>query len=156
MIIMARDHIAIAQQPNFTYTLEDRYVATLDDWRTQHTNSVSTPWKKHGLFVAFGSDNLPIGPMVGLYTAVTRKGRSGRVYGAEEAIPIQDAIRMYTANGPYLTFEEHLKGTLEPGKLADMIVLDTDPLTSPPEALLKTRVDLTILGGKVVYERGRN
>jgi predicted amidohydrolase YtcJ len=63
---------------------------------------------------------------------------------------------MYTANGPYLTFEEHLKGTLEPGKLADMIVLDTDPLTSPPEALLKTRVDLTILGGKVVYERGRN
>jgi predicted amidohydrolase YtcJ len=156
MITMARDHIAIAQQPNFTYTLEDRYVATLDDWRTQHTNSVSTPWKKHGLFVAFGSDNLPIGPMVGLYTAVTRKGRSGRVYGAEEAITIRDAIRMYTANGPYLTFEEHLKGTLEPGKLADMIVLDTDPLTSPPEALLKTRVDLTILGGKVVYERGRN
>jgi len=156
MNIMARDHIGIAQQPNFTYTLEGRYVATLDDWRTQHTNSVSTPWKKHGLFVAFGSDNLPIGPMVGLYTAVTRKGRSGQVYGAEEAISIQDALRMYTANGPYLTFEEKLKGTLEPGKLADMIVLDTDPLTSPPEALLKTHVDLTILGGKVVYERSRN
>jgi predicted amidohydrolase YtcJ len=153
MITMARDHIEIAQQPNFTYTLEDRYVATLDDWRTQHTNSVSTPWKKHGLFVAFGSDNLPIGPMVGLYTAVTRKGRSGQVYGAEEAISIRDALRMYTANGPYLTFEEKLKGTLEPGKLADMIVLDTDPLTSPPEALLTTHVDLTILGGKIVYER---
>ena len=154
MVTMARDHIAIAQQPNFTYTLEERYVATLDDWRTQHTNSVSTPWKKHGLFVAMGSDNLPIGPMVGLYTAVTRKGRSGKVYGAEEAVSIQDALRMYTANGPYLTFEEKIKGTLEPGKLADMIVLDTDPLTSAPEALLKTRVDLTILGGKVVYERG--
>lgn len=156
MVTMARDHIEIAQQPNFTYTLEDRYVATLDDWRTQHTNSVSTPWKKHGLFVAFGSDNLPIGPMVGLYTAVTRKGRSGKVYGAEEAIPIRDALRMYTANGPYLTFEEKLKGTLEPGKLADMIVLDTDPLTSPPEALLNTHVDLTILGGKLVYERSKH
>ena len=105
------------------------------------------------MFVALGSDNLPIGPMVGLYTAVTRKGRSGQVYGAEEAISIRDALQMYTANGPYLTFEEKLKGTLEPGKLADMIVLDTDPLTSPPEALLTTHVDLTILGGKIVYER---
>jgi predicted amidohydrolase YtcJ len=155
MNTMAHDHIRIAQQPNFTYTLEDRYVATLDDWRTQHTNSVQTPWKKHGLFVAFGSDNLPIGPMVGLYTAVTRKGRSGKVYGAEESVSIQDALRMYTASGPYLTWEEKIKGTLEPGKLADMIVLDSDPLTAPAEALLKTRVDLTVIGGKVVYERSR-
>jgi predicted amidohydrolase YtcJ len=153
MNVMAHDHIRIAQQPNFTYTLEDRYVATLDDWRLQHTNSVVTPWKKHGLFIAFGSDDLPIGPMVGLYTAVTRKGMSGKVYGAEEAITIQDALRMYTANGPYLTWEEKTKGTLEPGKLADMIVLDTDPLTNPPEALLTTKVDLTIVGGKVVYDR---
>jgi predicted amidohydrolase YtcJ len=153
MITMAQDHMFIAQQPNFTYTLEARYVATLDDWRVQHTNSVTTPWKKHGLFVAFGSDDLPIGPMVGLYTAVTRKGQSGTVYGAEEAVSIQDALRMYTANGPYLTFEENSKGTLEPGKLADMIVLDTDPLSTPPEALLRTYVDLTIVGGKVVYDR---
>jgi predicted amidohydrolase YtcJ len=153
MEIMAREHIRIAQQPNFTYTLEDRYVATLDDWRTQHTNSVATPWRKHGIFIALGSDNLPIGPLVGLYAAVTRKGRSGKIYGPEEAVSMQDALRMYTANGPYLTWEEELKGTLEPDKLADLIVLDTDPLTSPPEALLKARVDLTIIGGKVVYER---
>jgi predicted amidohydrolase YtcJ len=153
METMAHDHIRIAQQPNFTYTLEDRYLATLDDWRTQHTNSVATPWKKHGLFVALGSDNLPIGPMVGLYTAVTRKGRSGKVYGADEAVSIQDAVRMYTANGPFLTWEEKTKGTLEPGKLADLIVLDTDPLSRPPEALLKTRVDLTVIGGKIVYSR---
>ena len=155
MNTMAHDHIRIAQQPNFTYTLEDRYVATLDDWRLQHTNSVTTPWKRHGLFIAFGSDDLPIGPMVGLYTAVTRKGPSGKVYGAEEAVTIREALRMYTANGPYLTWEEKVKGTLEPGKLADMIVLDTDPLTNPPEALLKTNVDLTLIGGKVVYDRSR-
>jgi predicted amidohydrolase YtcJ len=153
METMARDHIRIAQQPNFTYTLEDRYVATLDDWRLQHTNSVATPWRKYGIFVALGSDNLPIGPLVGLYTAVTRQGRSGRVYGAEEAVSMQEALRMYTANGPYLTWEEDLKGTLQPGKLADVIVLDTDPLTSPREALLNARVDLTIVAGKVLYER---
>ncbi len=81
MDIMEADHIAISQQPNFTYTLEARYVSTLDDWRQAHTNSVTTPWKKHHLVIAFGSDNLPIGPMVGLYTAVTRKGLSGKVYG---------------------------------------------------------------------------
>jgi predicted amidohydrolase YtcJ len=153
MQIMSQDHIRIAQQPNFTFTLEARYEQTLDDWRLQHTNSVVTPWKHHGLFVALGSDNLPIGPMVGLYTAVTRKGQSGHIYGAEEAVSVQDAIRMYTANGPYLTWEEKIKGTLEPGKLADMIVLDTDPLTSDPSALLRTHVDLTIVGGQVVYQR---
>ncbi|HEY7818646.1 MAG TPA: amidohydrolase family protein, partial [Vicinamibacteria bacterium] len=153
MEVMAQDEILIAQQPNFTYNLEGRYVATLDEERARHTNSVGTPMKKHGLFIAFGSDNLPIGPMVGLYTAVTRKGMSGAVYGPEEAVTIQEAIRMYTANGPYLTWEEKTKGTLEPGKLADMIVLDSDPLTIPPEELLTTNVDLTIIGGKVVYDR---
>lgn len=154
MDTMAADHMAISQQPNFTYTLEGRYVATLDDWRVQHTNSVTTPWKKHGLFVALGSDNLPIGPMVGLYTAVTRKGASGTVYGAEEAVDIKDAIRMYTAAGPYLTFEEKVKGTLEVGKLADMIVLDADPTAIAPEQLLKTHIDFTIVGGRVVYQSG--
>lgn len=154
MQTMAHDHILIAQQPNFTYTLEDRYVATLDDWRLQHTNSVATPWRRHGLFVALGSDNLPIGPMVGLYTAVTRKGMSGRTYGAEEAISIQDALRMYTASGPYLTREETLKGTVEVGKLADMIILSADPTSIAPEQLLKTGVDMTLIGGRVVYRRG--
>jgi predicted amidohydrolase YtcJ len=153
MAMMAADHIAISQQPNFTYTLEGRYVQTLDDRRVQHTNSVGTPWKKHGLFVAFGSDNLPIGPMVGLYTAVTRKGSSGTVYGADEAVNIREAIRMYTANGPYLTFEEKRKGTLEAGKLADMIVLDRDPTTIDPQDLLNVQVDTTIIGGRVVFDR---
>jgi predicted amidohydrolase YtcJ len=60
---------------------------------------------------------------------------------------------MYTANGPFMTWEEKTKGTLEAGKLADMIVLDTDPLTSPPQKLLSTKVELTIVGGKVVYDR---
>jgi predicted amidohydrolase YtcJ len=60
---------------------------------------------------------------------------------------------MYTANGPYLSWEETIKGTLEPGKLADMIVLDRDILTVPDEQLLTLQVDRTYLGGKLVYVR---
>ena len=64
-----------------------------------------------------------------------------------------EAIRMYTANGPYLSWEETIKGTLEAGKLADMIVLDRDILTVPDEQILTLQVDRTYLGGKLVYER---
>lgn len=156
MRTMAADGIRIAQQPNFLYNLEGRYRSTLDDWRLRHNNSVGTPEKRFGLFVAFGSDNLPIGPFVGLYAAVTRKGPSGTVYGPEESVSMPEALRMYTANGAFLTFEEKIKGTLEPGKLADMIVLDADPLTIDPERLLTTHVDLTILGGKIVYDRAKS
>jgi len=113
---------------------------------------VAVPEAK-GVFLAFGSDNLPVDPRVGLYAAVTRKGMSGRTFGPEEAVDIRTAIRDYTARGPYLTFEEHEKGTLEPGKLADLIVLDRDPLAAPPEQLLTMKVDLTIIGGRVVYDR---
>ncbi len=152
MQTMARDKVMIAQQPNFLYNLEDRYTQVLDDWRLAHNNAVATPVKKFGLFMAFGSDNLPVGPLVGLYAAITRKGPSGVVHGAEEAVSRAEAIRMYTANGAYLSWEENQKGTLEPGKLADMIVLPFDPLTAPPEALLKDKVDMTFVGGKLVYD----
>ena len=107
----------------------------------------------HGIFIAFSSDNLPIGPMVGLYAAISRKGPSGRVHGGGEAIPRELALRMYTANPAYLSWEENSKGSLEPGKFADMIVLDHDPLTVPAEQLLETKVDMTFVGGKLVYQR---
>ena len=66
---------------------------------------------------------------------------------------MQEALIGYTRNGAYITFEEDLKGTLEPGKLADMIVLSDDLLTIDPERILDVQVETTILGGKVVYER---
>jgi predicted amidohydrolase YtcJ len=103
--------------------------------------------------MAFGSDHLPIGPMVGLYAAATRKGESGKVYGPGEAVGIKDAITMYTRNGAFLTREEKIKGTLEVGKLADMIVLPADLLNISPDKILDLKVDMTIVGGKVLYER---
>jgi predicted amidohydrolase YtcJ len=153
MATMEKDNIMIAQQPNFEYDLEDRYEQTLDDVRLEHNNAVATPHNKYHLHVAFGSDNLPIGPMVGLYAAITRKGRSGEVHGAEEAVSRPMALRMYTADGAYLSWEEKVKGSLEVGKLADMIVLPADPLTVPAEQLLSMKVDMTFIGGKLVYDR---
>jgi predicted amidohydrolase YtcJ len=150
---MAKDKILIAQQPNFTYNLEGRYVETLEGNRLTTNNAITTPVKKHGIFMAFGSDNLPIGPMVGLYAAVTRKGESGKVFGPGEAVSIKEAITMYTRNGAFLTREEKLKGTLEVGKLADMIVLPEDLLTVAPDKILNMKVDMTIVGGKILYER---
>jgi hypothetical protein len=100
------DKIHLALQPNFTYNLEGRYVETLEGNRLATNNAIATPVGKYGLFMAFGSDNLPIGPMVGLYAAVTRKGESGKVYGPGEAVGIKEAITMYTRNGAFLTREE--------------------------------------------------
>jgi predicted amidohydrolase YtcJ len=70
-------------------------------------------------------------------------------------VSIKDAITMYTRNGAFLTREEKLKGTLEAGKLADMIVLPEDPLSIAPEKLLGLKVDMTIVGGRIVYDRAQ-
>jgi predicted amidohydrolase YtcJ len=149
---ISENHLLVAQQPNFTYTLEQRYVDNLEGARLQHNNPVATLTLR-GIFMAFGSDILPIGPMVGLYAAVTRKGKSGTLYGSDEKISMADAIRHYTRDGAYLTRQEKVKGTLEPGKMADMIVLNKDLLTIDPSQILTTEVDLTIVDGRIVYER---
>lgn len=151
MTKMAEYGIAITQQPNFTYTLEGRYVDYLDGDRVEHNNPLRTPMN-HGVNLAISSDILPIGPMVGLYAAVTRKGMSGRVFAAEEAISMMEALQAYTLFGAWLSFEEDLKGSIEPGKLADLIVLDQDLLTVAPEKIMDTKVLQTWLGGRLVYE----
>lgn len=151
METMAQYGIHITQQPNFTYTLEGRYVANLDGWRLEHNNPVRSPMD-HGIHVAISSDILPIGPMVGIYAAVTRKGMSGRVFGPDEAITVEEAIQGYTIKGAYLGFNEDIKGSLEPGKLADMIVLSEDILTVDPERIMDIEVEQTYVGGELVYQ----
>ena len=149
---MAAYGIAITQQPNFTYTLDGRYSAYLDDDRLKHNNPLRTPMN-HGIRVAISSDILPIGPMVGIYAAVTRKGMSGKVFGEEESLTVMEALRGYTLYGAWLSFEEDRKGSIETGKLADMIVLDQDILTIDPDHIMDIKVEQTWLGGKLVYER---
>ncbi|MFQ6053927.1 MAG: amidohydrolase [Candidatus Bathyarchaeia archaeon] len=106
--------------------------------------------------IAGGNSDYPVSdgnPMIQIYEAVTRRTRTGQVVGPEEAIGVMDAIRLYTWNGAYLGKEEDLKGSIEPGKLADMVVLDRDILTVPPEEIKEIRVLMTIVDGKVVYTR---
>jgi predicted amidohydrolase YtcJ len=91
---------------------------------------------------------------VGIYAAVTRKGLSGRVFAADEALTVLEALQGYTLYGAYLSFEEGRKGSIEPGKLADMIVLDQDILSIDAAHIMDINVEQTWLGGKLVYQRG--
>ena len=106
--------------------------------------------------IAGGNSDYPVSdgnPMIQIYEAVTRKTRTGKVVSPEEAISIMDAIRLYTWNGAYLGKEEHIKGSIEPGKLADMAVLDEDILTIQPEEIRQIKVLMTIVNGEIVYKR---
>jgi len=152
MAMMARDGIGIIQQPNFTYALEGRYRAYLPDEALRHNNAVATPLA-HGIRMAFSSDIIPIGPLVGIYGAVTRKGESGTVYGPEEKVSVAEALRLYTAGGAWMNFNEKRLGRIAPGLWADIIVLDRNLLSVPPERILGAKVDLTFLAGKTVYQR---
>ena len=149
---MAEHNIHITQQANFTYTLEGRYAENLEGFRLAHNNPINSPMA-HGVVVALSSDILPIGPMVGLYAAVTRKGMSGKVYGPDEAISIGQALRAYTQIGAFINFDEDVKGTLEPGKYADMIVLSDDILNIDAEQILEVEVLHTYMNGELVYEK---
>ena len=84
---------------------------------------------------------------------VTRKTPSGRVFGASQKISIDEALKMYTVYAAYASFEEHIKGSLTVGRLADMVVLNRDPWSVDPEDIGQIDVDMTILGGNIVYRK---
>jgi len=74
------------------------------------------------------------------------------VYAAEQRITRQEALRLFTINNAYLTFEENVKGSLEPGKLADLVVLSDDIMTCPVDKILDLTVLMTMVNGKIVFQ----
>lgn len=108
-----------------------------------------------GVRVAGGTDSpvIPYPPMNVLYHFVTRDTISGGVFGAEQRISREEALRVITLNNAFLTFEEEVKGAIEPGKLADLVVLSDDIMTCPEADIRSLEVEMTIVGGRVVYER---
>lgn len=111
-----------------------------------------------GSVLAFGTDYQvePLNPMEGLYAAVTRKERSGEEgegWFPEQKLTMEEAIKYYTWGAAYAQFMEDRKGILKPGYLADIVILDKDLLTIPESEIMKTRVDYTITGGKLVFDR---
>jgi predicted amidohydrolase YtcJ len=111
-----------------------------------------------GARVAFGSDwyVAPPTPLEGIYAAVTRRTLDDKNPGGwvpEQRIGVEDALRAYTLGAAHASFEEQEKGTLEPGRLADLALIDRDLTRVPPETIRDARVVLTVVGGQVVFER---
>jgi len=109
-----------------------------------------------GVPVPNGSD-FPVeepNPLLGFYAAITRQDRAGNPkdgWQPDQRMTREEALRSWTIAGAHAAFEEDKKGTLEPGKLADLVMLSADIMTIPPAQILKTRVKMTILGGEIVY-----
>ena len=148
----ALDLVISAQ--NHLYLAGPSLVAYWGPTRAAWTTPVRA-YLDHGFVVAGGTDSavVPYPPLWVIYHFVTRDTISGGVLGADQKITRAEALRVETINNAFLTFEERLKGSIEPGKLADLVVLPEDILTCPDKHIEQMQVVMTMVGGKVVYGR---
>ncbi|HSE88750.1 MAG TPA: amidohydrolase, partial [Candidatus Binatia bacterium] len=110
---------------------------------------------KNGVIIAGGSDSpgyWPVDPLRDIATAASRKMRWGEVWIPEERITVSEAFAMHTTTAAWVGFEEKDKGTLEPGKLADIAVLAEDPFAIAPEKIKDLKVEMTLVGGEIKYQ----
>ncbi len=146
--------VIASMQPNHLLTDMKWAVDRIGEERARH----SYPWAeflRNGVYLAFGTDYPvePIAPFRGLYAAVTRKNEAGtKEYFPEQKLTMDEALAAYTSGAAYAEFAENDKGTLNPGKLADFVVLDRDLTGVAPAEVLTTRVLRTVIGGKTVFE----
>jgi len=143
----------IVTQPPFFYYSGERYLTLIPPDRLPWLYRIRSLLDS-GLVVAASSDSpvVPNNPLVGIYGAVTRQAASGQVLIPGECISASRALAMYTINAAYASFEEDVKGSITPGKLADLVVLSADPITVSPEQIKDIKVEMTIIGGEVVWE----
>jgi predicted amidohydrolase YtcJ len=146
-VISAQDHLYLAGPSLVAYWGAARAART-------------TPLREYldrGFMVAGGTDSavVPYPPLWVIYHFVTRDTISGGVMGRDQQITRPEALRIETINNAYLTFEEQLKGSIEPGKLADLVVLPEDILSCPDKHIEQMTVSLTMVGGRVVYDAAR-
>ena len=144
LVISAQDHLYLAGPSLVRY------------WGAQRA-AWTTPMRAYldrHFIVAGGTDSsvVPYPPLWVIYHFVTRDTISGGVLGPDQRISRQEALRVETINNAYLTFEEAMKGSIEPGKFADLVVLPEDILTCPDKHIQQMRVSMTMLGGRVAYE----
>ena len=146
--------IMVVTQPSFIYYSGDRYLQTVPAEKLKHLYPISTLLES-GVKVAASSDCpiAPANPMTGIYAATSRKTETGVRVLSEEKITPEEALRMYGENAARATFEEHLKGSICPGKLADLVVLNSDPTKAPINELKDIKVEMTILDGEIVWEK---
>jgi predicted amidohydrolase YtcJ len=146
--------VVISAQQLLVYAFAPTMLACWGEARMQHASPHRT-WLDHGLVVAAGSDVVPFDPLLGIHSLVTRETLAAGVVGPAERVTRSEALWMYTVAGAYLTFEEHDKGSLEIGKLADLVILDGDPLTCPEPLIKDINVVATLVGGRVTHSDGQ-
>ena len=140
-------------QPPFVYEFGDGFLRHLGRERCQLTYALRSVLDA-GIPLAASSDS-PVSsyqPLIGIKLAVTARTATGTEFAPNEAISVEDAIRLYTAAGAYASFDEQRKGKIQPGMLADFAVLGADPRAVAPETIDTIPVLATISGGKTVYE----
>ncbi|HVV00120.1 MAG TPA: amidohydrolase family protein, partial [Verrucomicrobiae bacterium] len=153
--------IVADMQPAWLYKDGVSLLKTLGERRMKWFQPFQS-WMAHGLTIGGGSDHMvifdslestnPWNPWLGMWIALTRRIERGGVHNPGERLTRQQAIRFYTINNARLNFEEHLKGSLERGKFADLIVLDRDISRCAVDEVRETRVLMTMLGGKTVWD----
>ena len=110
-----------------------------------------------GAVVAFGTDwpVAPLNPLLGIYAAVTRRtvdSKNPNGWIPEEKISVEDAIKCYTLNAANASFEEKIKGSIEVGKLADLVVLSDDILIIDPVKIKDVKIEMTVFNGEIIYQ----
>jgi predicted amidohydrolase YtcJ len=126
----------------------DQYGADKMEWMFAHRSFLD-----YGIPVAPASDYTPgpFEPLMAIQSMVTRKDFKGNVWGPSQRISVADAIKICTVNGAYASGEENIKGSLTPGKLADLVILGADPHTTDPDQIKNIPVLRTLLDGKTVF-----
>ncbi len=146
--------VVASMQPSHVLTDMNWAEARLGPKRAAYSYAWAS-FARKGVVLAFGTDYPvePVAPFRGLYAAVTRKSEDGKKeYYPDQKVNIEQAIAAYTTGSAFAEFAEKNKGTLAPGMLADLVVLDTDITSVPSEKILTTKVLRTVVGGKTVYE----
>jgi predicted amidohydrolase YtcJ len=153
LTLMQQHRIPAVVSNPFITNLGESFVTSVGEDRASLVMPMRT-YLDSGIPLAGSSDSSvsDYNPWVGMYAATTRKTVTGRVLGQCERISIREALRSYTIGGAYATGRERIAGSLEPGKLADLVVLDDNPLSLPPDALKAVRPVATMLGGRWVFD----
>ena len=155
---MAEHRIAAVLQPTFLYWEGELLFRDVGRRRAENYKPVRK-YLDRGVLVTARSDvtsTVSANPFVGIYALVTRRDHLGNPIAPDQAISRGEAMRAYTVAGAWLTREEHLKGTLEIGKLADIAVLDRDYFSVPDQEIREVEVQMTLLGGQVLWARDQN
>ncbi|MCZ6769440.1 MAG: amidohydrolase family protein [Acidobacteria bacterium] len=150
--ILVRRGIMVDPQPGSLYNYADDAEETLlDPDRPAYGPLPLRTYLDRGVQLMISSDQQPVGPMFHIFEAVNRVRRSGKPIVPEESITVEEAIRATTLTPAYSTFQEDIKGSIEPGKLADLIVLGRDILTVPSMEIKDIPILRTMIGGEFVY-----